>query len=129
MKSFVVFVAVFGLTLAALSDEQRAKLKTYHEECSKESQVDQSLVEKAKAGEFTDDDGLKNHIFCVSKKLGFQNDAGEIQVGVVKEKLATVIDDPSKIDEIVKKCAVQKDTPQNTAFSTIECYYHAKHGN
>jgi hypothetical protein len=107
----------------ALTDEQKEKIKAYHKECSAQSGVDQELISKARKGDFTDDPKLKEHLFCFSKKAGFQNDAGDIQKDVLKTKLNAELKDEAATDKLIEKCAVKKATPQETAFDTIKCYY------
>ncbi|KAH0819362.1 hypothetical protein MTP99_000182 [Tenebrio molitor] len=122
MKVFVVFVFAV-VAVQALTDEQKEKIKAYHKECSAQSGVDQELISKARKGDFADDPKLKEHLFCFSKKAGFQNDAGDIQKDVLKTKLNAELKDEAATDKLIEKCAVKKATPQETAFDTIKCYY------
>lgn len=108
-----------------LSDEQKAKLKNYHLECIKETGVNPDLVTKARNGEFADDEKFKNHLFCVSKKVGFQNEAGDIQEDVIRTKLNAEIKDLDITNKLIAKCALKKATPAQTAYDTIVCYYNA----
>nr|UYB94414.1 odorant-binding protein 12 [Lytta caraganae] len=117
---FAVMVAAQALTL---SDEQKAKLKAYHTECSSASGVDQQLVQKARQGEFVDDPKLKAHLLCVSKHIGFQNEAGELQNSVVQDKINGQLNDEGKTKALVDKCVAQKATPEDTIFEAVKCVY------
>nr|AVH84924.1 odorant binding protein 17 [Harmonia axyridis]QTE76116.1 odorant binding protein 8 [Harmonia axyridis] len=128
---FLVVAACVLLTVQALTDEQREKLKEHSTACAKSTGVDPEAIANAKKGTFSDDEKFKDYLFCVSKKIGFQNEAGEIQKDVVKQKATVALKDEKLVDEIIKKCAVVKDTPQNTAFEVAKCYYenNAKHSS
>ncbi|KAJ8932131.1 hypothetical protein NQ314_014912 [Rhamnusium bicolor] len=108
---------------AALTDEQVQKLKSYHRDCVAETGVDNELVTKARKGEFSDDQKLKDHLFCVAKKIGIMNDAGEIQKEILKTKLGAAINDEAAAQKLIEECAIQKGTPGETAFETVQCYY------
>ncbi|XP_063904896.1 B1 protein-like [Zophobas morio] len=122
MKAFIVLVAV-AISVQALTDEQKEKIKTYHKDCAAASGVDQDLVARGRKGDFVDDPKLKEHLFCVSKKAGFQNDAGDVQTEVLKAKLNAELKDQEVTNKLVEKCAVKKATPQDTAFESFKCYY------
>ncbi|RZC37080.1 PBP GOBP domain containing protein [Asbolus verrucosus] len=123
MRAIIIAVALAVVGVQALTDEQKEKIKAYHKDCSAESGVDQDLISKARKGEFVDDAKLKEHLFCFSKKAGFQNDAGDIQEDVIRTKLNAELKDLDATNKLITKCAVKKDTPQQTAFDTIKCYY------
>lgn len=111
------------ISQADLTEDQIQKLKRYHAACAGETGVDTSLVTKARKGEFSDDPKLKDHLFCVAKKIGFMTADGEIQKDVLKQKLAPAINDEAAAQKLIEDCAVKKDTPQATAFETVQCYY------
>ncbi|XP_028141918.1 uncharacterized protein LOC114335825 [Diabrotica virgifera virgifera] len=122
---FLVFSLVFAVYYAnaAITPEQAEKIKSFHKECLPESGVNPELVQKARQGDFANDDKLKAHIFCVSKKIGFQNDAGEIQVEVLKAKVGAALEDPALAAQLIGTCAKQQANGPETAFETIKCYH------
>ncbi|VEN49322.1 unnamed protein product [Callosobruchus maculatus] len=125
MKAFVVaavICAVAVLVKAELTEEQKEKLKKHHQECLAETKVDEELVKKARQGDFTEDQKLKDHMFCVLKKTGFLDDAGEIKMDVLKAKVVSVIGE-EKAEKIISACAVKKDNGPETAFQMIKCYF------
>ncbi|KAJ8955677.1 hypothetical protein NQ318_008548 [Aromia moschata] len=120
----VVVLASVGLVLGAgLTPEQKEKLSGHHKACLAETGVDSDLVTKARKGEFSEDPKLKEHIFCVAKKIGFVNDAGDFQKDVMKTKISAVLGDEALAEKYIAECAVSKGTPQETAFQAIKCYY------
>ncbi|KAL3288144.1 hypothetical protein HHI36_002592 [Cryptolaemus montrouzieri] len=121
----VIFVCIFVAT-QALTDEQIHKLDTYREDCAKHTGVDKELAIKARNGDFVEDEKLKEHLYCFSKKIGFQNEAGDLQLDVIRQKLAQEIKDTKVLEDVVKKCAVKKDTPQETSFQVAKCYSEHK---
>lgn len=112
--------------MQALSDEKKQKLKEYSAACSESTGVDQKLIEDARKGIFSEDAKFKEFLFCISKKIGSQNEAGEIQKDVIKQKLVAELKDEKLADSIVEKCAIAKDTPQETAFASAKCYHESK---
>nr|AIX97052.1 odorant-binding protein 6 [Dastarcus helophoroides] len=126
MKSFAIIAAVtFVVAVYGLTDEQKEKIRNYHKECSAVSGVNQEVIAKARKGEFVEDPKFKEHLFCFSKKVGFQNEAGDLQVEVLKAKVGAEHKDQAVVDQLIKKCAVKKQTPQETAYDTIKCYYES----
>lgn len=83
--------------------------------------MDEALILKARKGEFTDDPKLKEHLFCFSKTIGFQNEAGDVQAEVIKAKIGA--DVPAEDLQKADKCAnIKSATPQQTAFDVLKCY-------
>ncbi|XP_049826328.1 B2 protein-like [Aethina tumida] len=125
MKFFIAFVAlaVIGAKAASLSEEQKQKLIGYHKECQAQSGVENLTIEDAKAGKYRDDPKAKEHLLCVSKKVGLQNEAGELQKDVITEKLSKLLGNAELAQSLVAKCAVAQATPQDTAYSVLKCYH------
>ncbi|RZC40380.1 PBP GOBP domain containing protein, partial [Asbolus verrucosus] len=107
--------------IKALTDEQKEKLNKVGKECREQSGVSQELVDKLRNGEYVEDAKLKAQMLCVSKKLGLADDSGNINVETLKTKVKKVVDNDAEVDEIVEKCAVKRDTPEDTAFFTFKC--------
>ncbi|XP_065167499.1 general odorant-binding protein 99a [Atheta coriaria] len=123
MKVFVAlaFVAIVGLATAALTDEQKEKLKTYKKQCLDATPgLDAALIEKAKNGEFSQDDNLAAFLKCFGEKVEFLKADGSYNVEVIKEKLAKKTG--TDVSAIVDKCVEndQKDAKKN-ALHLAEC--------
>ncbi|XP_066262793.1 B2 protein-like [Euwallacea similis] len=126
MKTIIVAVALVGSLLSAnadLTDEQKQKILTNGKACVAETGVNPELIKAARQGKFTEDDKLKAFTFCMSKKIGFQNDAGEILADVVKQKLGGALGNQETANQIAQKCLVAQSSPQETAFHSFKCYY------
>ncbi|KAJ8955673.1 hypothetical protein NQ318_008542 [Aromia moschata] len=106
-----------------ITDEQKTKLMEYNKQCMEETNVANELILKAKAGEYSDDPLLKKQILCVNKKAGFQNDAGDLQIDFIKSKVNDIIKDEKTTADIVGQCAVNKGTPEDTAFEAVKCFH------
>lgn len=110
---------------AGLTDEQKAKLVQYYNDCLASTQVDKEVVAKARRGEFSDDPKLKEFFGCMFKKAGFQNDDGEIQVDVIRQKMPDDVD-KAEADKVIAACQDKKGgTPAETAFEVYKCYWEA----
>lgn len=105
--------------------ELKQKLQGMHETCVAETGVSADSLSAAMTGNFPDDPTLKEHVFCMSKKFGFQNGDGQLQVDTISGMISTYVPDPT-ISESLMKCVVQRDTPQNTAIELAKCAYQIK---
>ncbi|CAG9856348.1 unnamed protein product [Phyllotreta striolata] len=124
MKYLVVLVVVCVCYVQSeFTPEQVAKIKQHHAECSKESGVNQELVARARKGDFVEDAKLKRHMFCVSKKIGFQNQEGMVQEEVLKAKVGAILGDQKLADSLIGVCAKNLANGEETAFAAVKCYY------
>ena len=106
-----------------MTDEQKAKVKQAHDVCVKETSVSTELIIKGRNGDFVDDDKLKNFIFCFFKKIGFQNEAGEFQLNVIRAKLSSDYK-PEEVNKLIETCSgVKGKNPADKAFEAYKCYY------
>nr|AQY18982.1 odorant-binding protein [Galeruca daurica] len=106
-----------------LSPEARTKIIENAKKCQKESEVDMKLLLKIKEGVFTDDPKLKEHMLCVSKSFGIQQQNGEFNEAVMKVIFKKNGADDKKAEELSKKCLIKKDSPENSAFETMKCIH------
>ncbi|KAJ8924162.1 hypothetical protein NQ315_006946 [Exocentrus adspersus] len=106
-----------------ITQEQKAKLDKYREECKQQSNVDVEILKKMREGVFTDDPKLKEFLLCVSKKAGFQNEAGEVQQDVIVEKLGHAMSDEEKAKKLIEKCGTQEGSPAGVVFKVVKCLY------
>ncbi|XP_072392679.1 B1 protein-like [Diabrotica undecimpunctata] len=121
---FLVLSLVFSVCFvyADITSEQFEKLKSHHKECLPKSGVNPELVQKARQGNFVNDQKLKEHIFCVSKLIGFQNEAGDIQTDVLQAKVGAALGDPALAAQLIATCAKKQASGPETAYETIKCY-------
>ncbi|XP_056632620.1 B1 protein-like [Diorhabda sublineata] len=106
-----------------LTPEIRAKLIENGKKCYKESGVDMDLILKIKDGVFTDDPKLKEHLFCVNKSFGIQQQNGDFNETIMRGIVEKSGADDKKADELIKKCLVKKDSPENSAFESMKCIH------
>nr|AKI84383.1 OBP25 [Holotrichia parallela] len=123
MKQFVTVLALCVIvSVQAITDEQKAKVKQYQGECLASTGVDKKLVEEGEKGNFIVDPKLRQFISCFLTKTGIQNEAGEIQGSVIKQKLAADYTE-SEIDTILEKCKNDEKTPADIAAVFYKCYW------
>ncbi|KAJ8965536.1 hypothetical protein NQ317_011938 [Molorchus minor] len=125
MKYFVLAICVASLMILAhgVSDADKDKLKQFHDECQADpaTHVDEDLLKKARNGEHVE--GVGKHSLCLSKKLGFQKENGDLDKESIKSSLSKYITEETKVKEILDKCAVQKLTPELTAENLLRCLF------
>nr|USH46145.1 odorant binding protein 15 [Apriona germarii] len=130
MKTTIAVFTVcvlFGAVKAALdiTSEQKDKLDKFRDECKAESGVDVEILKKLRDGVFSEDKKFKEFLFCVSKKTGFQNDAGDVQETVIIEKLGKALKNPAKAKELTEKCAKQNGSPSEISYKVVTCFYNS----
>lgn len=65
----------------------------------------------------------KRHTLCMSQKLGFIDENGNIVKTEIRNSLVHLLHDEAKLEEIVNKCGVNKDTPEDTGFDLWLCMF------
>ncbi|KAJ8980112.1 hypothetical protein NQ317_010898 [Molorchus minor] len=96
----------------------------YHQECKQETGITDSVAFGGLMGTLPVNKQFKQHVFCMSRKAGVQNEAGEIQRDVIKEQLSKYIDN-DKVDALTEQCAVDQEFPEDTAAEMVKCYYQS----
>ncbi|XP_049826335.1 B2 protein [Aethina tumida] len=124
MNPVLLLCFVFAITYVdcTLTVEQLERLTEYSRACRAETGATISQVTRAIAGYFDDDPKLKAQLYCISRKVGFQNDVGDMVLDVIREKIASIITDPHMVDELIELCAIKQATPEETAYITLKCY-------
>lgn len=89
------------------------------EECWSEFKVEEDSLNQAVMGKIPETDIMKKQVLCVAKVMGVMNGEGKFLLDKSREK--TGIDFIDKMNEVVVKCAVDKGTPEDTAFSFVKC--------
>ncbi|KAJ8970110.1 hypothetical protein NQ317_019656 [Molorchus minor] len=114
------FLMAYGLT-----DEEKQRVRDIHRECQSDpaTHADEDLLKKAYNGEHVESKSIGAHILCMSKKIKFQNENGDIDKKAVRKQLSKLISDETKLDEVVEKCGVQKTTPEETAQDIMKCFH------
>nr|UWL63309.1 odorant binding protein 19 [Pagiophloeus tsushimanus] len=126
MKKFAVltFLVVLVTVKTELTVEQREKLTNMANRCTKETGATEEMVQKSMNGEFSEDPRFKEFLFCVDKQAGFVDESGKRNRDALKMQLVETFGHEDKIDNILDTClAIEKPTPQETAFELAKCFY------
>lgn len=118
--NFVKYVFLLQAELI-ITDSQKAKLLAHHKVCSGEVNVKDDVVEKLLEGVFSDDQVFKDYLLCLSKRIGFQDEAGKVQKDVIIAKLKDSVQDPSKAEEYTEKCLVEAGKPADVVYKVVTC--------
>nr|UTN00837.1 odorant binding protein [Semanotus bifasciatus] len=118
-----LLVVVEPQSIPKISPEEMQALLQYHKDCKLESHASDNLAYGTLAGQFPEDPRLKKHVFCMSKKIGFQDETGKIQRDVFEEQLQKLVTDNDRVEELIELCSVQHDDPEETAMDMAKCYY------
>ncbi|XP_018565055.1 uncharacterized protein LOC108906314 [Anoplophora glabripennis] len=127
MKSLLLLIVLGVLSVQAdiqLDEEHVEHVRNHREVCSKKSNVDPMLLEKARKGEFSDNADFRYHVFCVSQEIGYIDDSGKVLRDVLKLKTTEIFND--KADEIIEMCLSKSEDPIQLAIETMKCYYDKK---
>nr|CAI5862182.1 unnamed protein product [Callosobruchus analis] len=103
-------------------------LMRLHRECKAETGINDAVATGVMSGKFPDDEVLKKHLVCIYKKSGFMTDDGHIQKDITEVIYEATLKDEAKAAKLVKICAVEKDTPEDTAFEMSKCVWENTKG-
>lgn len=95
----------------------------FHQQCRQQSNLPESAITNAIMGNFDYNPQLAQHLLCMSRAMGFQDENGRINREAIREKLSLVITDENTVNNAVNQCAVQQATPEKTAFRAAECFF------
>lgn len=102
------------------SSEKIVAMKEIRVACEKESEVDIHLIEEMRKGVFTDNPKLKSFMLCSAKHLGLTDENDEIKPDVIKSYAEESL---GIIGKEYEKCAVKKETAEESLFENIKCFY------
>nr|AXO78389.1 odorant binding protein 11 [Xylotrechus quadripes] len=128
---FFLCVAIFESMAHHLPEDEKLKLKQIHESCQADPATYADENKLKRLSEFIDDEQVGTHMLCMSIKEGLQDEDGDLDEDLIRSKVALVTHDQSKVDDYVKKCAIEADNPEKTAILLVLCfvnnnihYYH-----
>ncbi|XP_028157931.1 general odorant-binding protein 56a-like isoform X1 [Ostrinia furnacalis] len=127
---FVVAQWAYGEKIAAwrnltsFTDEQKEKLKKHKSECLSETKVEEALVNKVKTGDYkTENDALKKYALCMMIKSELMTKEGKFKKDVALAKVPNPADKPA-VEKVIDACLANKgNTPHQTAWNYVKCYY------
>ncbi|XP_025996520.1 general odorant-binding protein 56d [Solenopsis invicta] len=128
MKAIIIVLAIsFVAVLGQLTDEQKAKLRTYKESCINESGVDTTILENAKKGEVAEsDEKLACFSTCLLKKIGIMNADEDINWEVARAKLPPGVPQ-EQADQIYNACKDITGTGCEKGGKVFKCFLDNKH--
>nr|AXO78393.1 odorant binding protein 15 [Xylotrechus quadripes] len=123
MKPVLVFLCaiVVGITGQNRRIVEEQNLHHIHDACQADpaTNADHELLHNLAAN--IDNPQVGAHMLCESKGVGLQKPNGELDPETIRSKLTVFIDDPAKVDKLIKECAIQKNTPEKTAIYLFMC--------
>ncbi|PSN48081.1 hypothetical protein C0J52_03448 [Blattella germanica] len=122
----VTAVAASDPRLAQLDQDTRDLLNMLHDSCIEETGLDESLgwIDKARTGEFTEDQTFKNYLGCIYMQTGALAEDGEADydamLAVLPEQFL------ERATKMVNQCRhVRENNAPDTAFVLNKCLYKA----
>ncbi|CAH0551625.1 unnamed protein product [Brassicogethes aeneus] len=132
MKSFCVLVFIaLGVICSVkckpgLTVEQFAKITEYSKKCRETSGATVEQMLKVMAGEYENDPKLKAQLFCINKKVGIQDESGKLNMAAIMAKLSKLTSGEKETEDVMRSCAVDKESPEETAYSALKCVFDTK---
>ncbi|KAJ8924169.1 hypothetical protein NQ315_006953 [Exocentrus adspersus] len=120
--AFFCAVLLGALATHHIPESEKHKLKQIHEECQANpaTHVDEELLKKLE--DHIDDKKVGAHMLCMAVKQGFMTHDGDLINEVIKSKITLVTHDETKVDGLLKKCAIKHETPEKTAILLKICF-------
>ncbi|KDR09911.1 general odorant-binding protein 83a-like [Zootermopsis nevadensis] len=121
---FFVGTALAGSPLDKLDDDTKEMMKMLHDTCVDQTGVQESQIDSARHGEFTEDDHFKDYLGCVYQQTGALSEDGvadyDTIIGMLPELLA------DRGGKMITKCKhVKENSAAATAFELNKCLYKA----
>jgi hypothetical protein len=66
---------------------------------------------------------VKKYTLCMMQSFDFVDESGDFLVDNIRKKFRQVISDEDTLESYIRKCTVKQETPQETAFKTMKCFY------
>ncbi|KAJ3647739.1 hypothetical protein Zmor_019600 [Zophobas morio] len=114
----------------ALTGKQDADLDPVSKPCEDKTKVSKQLIDdlfNRKIRDFPKYDNsqaLRAYLVCVDTTGGYYKKDGTLNLETWKKTLKDGNISNEKVDELVKKCVVQRDTQEETSFQAYRCLYN-----
>ncbi|CAH1379442.1 unnamed protein product [Tenebrio molitor] len=92
-------------------------------DCRTQSGISEDLVKKFRNDVYVDDPTVKKYTLCMMQSFDFVDESGDFLVDNIRKKFRQVISDEDTLESYIRKCTVKQETPQETAFKTMKCFY------
>ncbi|XP_063904901.1 B1 protein-like [Zophobas morio] len=90
--------------------------------CEQQSGVTPEILAEMNVQKY-DNPKLRAYMFCVHKKVKFQNEAGELQGDNIKAKLKEDGYDDAVIQQVAERCLHNQETPEETTVEFTKCHH------
>ncbi|XP_023722060.1 B1 protein-like [Cryptotermes secundus] len=117
-------VAVADSRLAELDADTREMLQMLHNTCVEQTGVDEGLIDKARHGDFSEDDKLKEYLGCAFQQTGALSEDGEADYDTLLGMLPDQFQE--RAGKMIDKCRhIRENSAAATAFELNKCLYKA----
>ncbi|EFA02826.1 odorant binding protein C15 [Tribolium castaneum] len=120
MKMCVIFTLLLLVVLASAEEDNVGKIESVEKKCQEKTGVSEESLQKIMRLEEVDDPLVKENALCTLKAYGVMDDDGNIFPDKFEEKLKPEIG-ADEAKRVAEKCAVKKDSPEETAHQTLWC--------
>ncbi|XP_060531532.1 uncharacterized protein LOC132705113 [Cylas formicarius] len=127
MRVIFVLCSVFVASLA-YTNEDIQKLKQFHSaffKCqeSPATHIDEEVLTKVRNHQRLTQvpENTGDFLLCLAQHLQLQDADGNLNLATIRERIQHHEKDPSRVDELMDTCIVQKLTPQYTAIHMFAC--------
>ncbi|XP_034944489.1 general odorant-binding protein 56a-like [Chelonus insularis] len=119
----LIFALCFVGVFSELTEKKLAQLRGYRQECIEQTKVDETMIDKAKEGEWMEDDSnLQCYFSCMMKKIKVLNADGTLNEEKARKRMLNDLPE-DKIEGVMMKCKDMKgDTDCTTAMKLMKCY-------
>ena len=113
-----------------LNEEQLSYISSVAQKCEQDSNVSLQLSHDLAnhkipdVSKYYDNEPLRKYILCVHTKAGFLNKDGSYNIKALKKWIKDGVDSDEKADELIQKCVAKRETLEDTAFDTFNCFYY-----
>nr|APG79369.1 pheromone binding protein 8 [Cyrtotrachelus buqueti] len=116
--SAAVYVTVFAFTLLSEGKEFGDEVV---KQCITETSISKDILDMDTINE-ENRDKVGSFALCVSKKVGYQDDDGNLQTDAIKKALTSSVGNTDQVNTLMRKCFVQKSQAKETALASLLCF-------
>lgn len=90
--------------------------------CAIVSTIDNMILAGFSNGQFPEEENVKDYSLCVSRRLGYLNDADEFDLDVLRSNFGATFG-RDKVEDFVQRCYNPGPNSKHTAYNLIKCQY------
>lgn len=105
-----------------MPESEKIFLKQVHENCQSNptTHAEENLMRHM--AQNSHNPKLMAHMLCMAQGTGMMSHDGVLNMRVIKTKMAMVMHDEHLIDNMMTKCAIQKEEPMTTSMDMWMCF-------